>query len=837
MAYRRSLNPVKKSCCTKLLCVQRRMQSSSSSPGPGASGGPKKPQIPGLPEGWPEDMPPMPESLKMPPGMGSDKQFNTEALYTTNDRQPDTTTGKLTPRERIGNLDSMLDKEVLRNKERSEAMSARFAVEEDTSPMDGVCIGIDLGTSNSCISYYDEETGRPQIIPNKSGSWVFPTVISFQKDHKIRLFGEAARVASKTNPFTALSSGKRLIGRRFGELSRVVGQHERTNKLIFSSTGEPSVDVGGRVYSVVHITGMFLRHLKNSAEESLGKSVPQCVVSVPAYFTPQQKVATEDAALIAGFDVLEVIDEPTAACLTYSLLGEKDRNDTDESVKHYIVIDLGGGTLDCAVMRYERSNDTLSVIGTHGDPLLGGNDWDNVLMHHFAQNFRRVHGIDLEANKHAAGEIKVLQLEAEKAKIWLTHNDVYTSHMGTFHFDEKKRDCVPLSIRLDRRQYDILTRGLIDRCIRNLHTTLQKVSLKPRDIHDVLLVGGMTRDPPFQKGISDFFGRPPVSSSSCPPDYAVAMGAAIRAAMLNKKLPDVQTKIDFAVQPTTRMGKLVFAVGQMLGVRTKGLGTAVRWRGKVAGLTEDEIKRYAKEIVEHEAQCSRRSELDNIEEQADQALQRLSRISEFRQGEIDQQMKLLQEQIKFWQYMVHQFHNHEESLMRTVNELNALLDDLDGMSAGVNKDAIDDTGRVKLDPSKVLRRKAADKLPADKKTHDNFVEKGVSDPKSRAQVPIMEETRTSMFNTRMQDMATFEPPPPPGEDRSVHAAAKLLADNNDKLASERKQFEAGRAGARADLNRAPREDSEGGDNVGDMRATLDAFRREYRQEGEEAAKK
>eukprot|EP00759_Apiculatamorpha_spiralis_P034198 PhF_6_TR35366/c0_g1_i1/m.51356/K04043/dnaK, HSPA9; molecular chaperone DnaK len=694
-------------------------------------------------------------------------------------------------------FDQALKYEHDRNIDRTQQLSAQFKLVEDSEiPSDAVTIGIDLGTSNSCLSYFSEEKGRPVIIPNKTGSWVFPTVVSFQKQHHVRLFGEEARVASKSNPGSALSSGKRLIGRRYGELSRVRAQHERTNQLVFSSTGEPSVQVEGRQYSVVHVTGMFLRHLKNSAEEHLKKPVAQCVVSVPAYFTPSQKVATEDAALIAGFDVLEVVDEPTAACLTYTLLGNEERKHLNKDVQHYFVIDLGGGTLDCAVMRYRRDEDVLSVIGTHGDPILGGNDWDNVLMKHFVENFRKQFGIDLDdGDPIHAGEIRIVQLEAEKAKIAMTTQDVYTSHTATFHFDQKRRDCLPLSIRLDRSRYEALTRDLVDRCIRNVHATLEKVNLKVKDIDDVLLVGGMTRDPPFQEGIAGYFRRNPVSSSTCPPDYAVAMGAAVRAAMLKGQLKHLKTHTEFDIAPTTQVGKLMAQARKTLGLQST-IMTAVRWRGRAQGLSESEIKKYAMEIVEHEAQGKRRIVLDELEELADDTLQRLARHADFRQGEIEQQAKVLQEQVKFWQYMVHQFHSHEEALRRAVTELTNLLDDYEGI-APENPKARDDSGRVVLDQSKVLRKVAAKKLPEGKTNlEDRF-------HSSRATLPTAEVTKDNRFTEALQEMVSREPPPPPGEDKSVHHALRAVEEAHAQEEADKQ------AEAKAKLRRDDIEDMEG----------------------------
>jgi len=657
--------------------------------------------------------------------------------------------------------------------ERADDIASHYQVHEELtqeSPQDATCVGIDLGTSNSCLSYFDSVSGKPLIIPNKTGSWVYPTVIAFAKDHKVRLFGEAARISSKSNPRAALSSGKRLIGRRFGELGRVINYHNRTNELRFSSTGETSVEVEGRVYSVVHITGMFLRHLKKSAEENLGRPVSQCVVSVPAYFTPAQKVATEDAALIAGFDVLEVIDEPTAASLTYTLLGRQQRQMEQKQQQYYFVMDLGGGTLDCAVLRYRKDSDTLTVIGTHGDPILGGNDWDSVLANHFTERFRKNTGIDLIATQRA-GPLKYISLEAEKAKIALTHSDLYRSHMRSFHFCDTRRDVVPLSIRLDSTQYEFLTRPLVDRCIRNLYATLQKVQLRARDIDGVLLVGGMTRDPPLQRAVTEFFGKEPVRSEHCPADYAVAMGAAVRGAMLKGLLPDFQTKTEFDLIPTTKLRKALYTVRRALGLSSTALPT-VKWRGKATGYSDENIRKYAKEIVEHEAQTAHRKLIEDTEEQADKALIRLNKHTDFRQGDVEQKFTSMQDQVKFWQYMVHHTHKHEACLQKAVRELNLHLDELEGKGLAVHPTAVDSTtGKVILDPSKVLRKVAAKALPKGSSPEAVVLPKS----SSRATLQPAESTLDNLYETALKEMASHEPPPPPGlAGVSVHAALHVL---------------------------------------------------------------
>ncbi|CUE70866.1 heat shock protein 70, putative, partial [Bodo saltans] len=274
--------------------------------------------------------------------------------------------------------------------------SARFVVEKTERSNSGRVIGVDLGTTNSCISYIDKETNMPRIIPSPTGSWVFPTAVTFLAGHNLRTFGEEARASVRTSASATLCSGKRLIGRRFGELGRVQSQLHKTNQLTMTEKGDVAVEIMGRTYTIVHITAMFLRYLKIEAEKFLKEPVDCIVVSVPAYFTPQQKVATEDAALCAGFDVLEVIDEPSAACLTYTVLNKDNPQMSAKRIHRSLVFDLGGGTLDCAILENDIKKKTFTLAATHGDALLGGNDWDTAISQRFQDQFEKKWKIPIE---------------------------------------------------------------------------------------------------------------------------------------------------------------------------------------------------------------------------------------------------------------------------------------------------------------------------------------------------------------------------------------------------------------------------------------------------------
>ncbi|ORC87594.1 heat shock 70 kDa protein [Trypanosoma theileri] len=593
------------------------------------------------------------------------------------------------------NMQNAMEMEAKRRMELDEATRSRFVVvKEETRERNGRVIGIDLGTTNSCISYIEDGSNKPKIIPSPTGSWVFPTAITFDKNHKVRLYGEEARACVRTSASATLCSGKRLIGRGVGELGRVQSQLHKTNMLTLNEKGEIAVEIMGRTYTVVHIIAMFLRYLKHEAEKFLKEPVDAVVVSVPAFFTPQQKVATEDAALAAGFDVLEVIDEPSAACLTHTVLRRSTKKEKKEiSIQKHIirslVFDLGGGTLDCAIMEHDQRRGTFTLVATHGDPLLGGNDWDSVLSQHFADQFERKWRVPLEDAEGNVGQgvatYRQLLLEAEKAKIHFTHStDPYYGYNRAFHFSEKLRDIIPLEATLTLEEYVEITRPLRIRCIECLNKLFEHTKYHVTDIDNVLLVGAMTRDPPIRHMLTEYFGRPVASENSCPADYAVAIGAAIRGAMLQGKFNDLSANTRFVTGTIQSMRhgslfrRLWNRVGSFLSHSGNPNAIGQRWRGRAKGLSDQEIANYAKELVEFEAACDRRLLLERAENDANFIMRRVTADANKRQGMQEKRVRQLSEQLKFWQYMVHNFHDHEEELMRTVKELEQALDELEG---------------------------------------------------------------------------------------------------------------------------------------------------------------
>lgn len=733
---------------------------------------------------------------------------------------------------------TVMQKEARRQLELASQTTSRFMITKAERSNSSRVIGIDLGTTNSCVSYIDNETGLPRIIPSPTGSWVFPTAITFDRNHLVRTFGEEARACARTSASATLCSGKRLIGRRFGELGRVQAQLHKTNTVTVTEKGEVAVEIMGRTYTIVHITAMFLRYLKNEAERFLKEPVESVVVSVPAYFTPQQKVATEDAALCAGFDVLEVIDEPSAACLTYTVLNKEAI--PDKRIVRSLVFDLGGGTLDCAIMEHDTKKHTFTLVATHGDSMLGGNDWDMVLSQHFADAFEKKWKIPIEDPNGNVGQGVVsqrnLMLEAEKAKVHFTHSDEpFHGYQRAFHFSEALRDIIPLDVTLTLDDYLALTAPLRKRCVDCLDKLFEHSGFKPADIDNVLLVGAMTRDPPVRKTLTEYFGKDVSDEVACPADYAVAIGAAVRGGMLQGKFPHLNSKTRFVsgTVQSQRSGSYLSNMWNMLTARKNVNANAIgtRWRGVVKGLSEEEISDYAKELVEFEAACSRRRLLERAEHDANLIMKRVATDSNKRQGMQERRLKQLTDQLKFWQYMVHNFHDHEEHLQRTVTELEAVLDELEGINVGNDQSSVTDDGTI--DISKVFnnlqgydpavekqrimddpfmkhvietqerRQPAAEQLANLQETKaaptgPKVLRRAAPLPKASqgateiidaghpvfvgSDVVMSEQTRSSLLHSHVKECSWREPPKPPGEEGSWREVQAAL-DQGEEIGS------------------------------------------------------
>ena len=380
-------------------------------------------------------------------------------------------------------------------------------------------IGIDLGTTNSCVAVM--EGGEPRVIPNAEGGRTTPSVVAIAKDGE-RLVGTVAKRQSVTNAQNTISSAKRLMGRKFEEeevqhLKRVAGF-----AITRRDNGDAGVDLGGRSYSPPEISAMILQKLKADAEAYLGETVTEAVITVPAYFNDAQRQATRDAGRIAGLEVLRIINEPTAAALAYGL---------DSKAEEMIAVyDLGGGTFDISIL--EIGDGTFHVKATNGDTFLGGDDFDNVLIEYLAAEFKRDQGIDLAQDRTALQRLKEA---AEKAKIELSSAQQTEINLPFITADASGPKHMVLN--LTRSKFEQLVGDLVDRSIAPVERALKDAGVSPQQVDEVVLVGGMTRMPLVQKRVQEFFGKEPHKGVN--PDEVVAIGAAIQAGVLKGDVKDV----------------------------------------------------------------------------------------------------------------------------------------------------------------------------------------------------------------------------------------------------------------------------------------------------------
>ncbi|MFW6067737.1 MAG: molecular chaperone DnaK [Myxococcota bacterium] len=383
----------------------------------------------------------------------------------------------------------------------------------------GRVIGIDLGTTNSCVAFLD---GREAVvIPNAEGSRTTPSVVSFGKDGERRV-GNVAKRQAVTNPENTVFAVKRLMGRRFGSDEAERHASLMPYKLVKADNGDAWVEVHGKQYSPPEISAFILQEMKKVAESYLGEEVTEAVVTVPAYFDDAQRQATKDAGRIAGLEVKRIINEPTAAALGYGF-GQKEG-------RRVAVYDLGGGTFDISIL--EISKGVFSVKSTAGDTLLGGEDFDNALVEFLAGKFQQDAGIDLRADRMALQRLKE---QAEKAKHELStslETDVNLPFIAADASGPKH-----LEIKVKRSDLDILVGELVDRTFGPCEQALADAGLDVQDVDEVLLVGGSTRMPLVQKKVSEFFGRQPHKGVN--PDEVVAVGAAIQGASLSGEVEEV----------------------------------------------------------------------------------------------------------------------------------------------------------------------------------------------------------------------------------------------------------------------------------------------------------
>ncbi len=377
-------------------------------------------------------------------------------------------------------------------------------------------IGIDLGTTFSCVAVM--ERGQPVVIPNPEGGRTTPSVVALGKE---RLVGTLARRQAVINPETTLYSIKRFMGRRYSEVTEEIKRVPF--KVVPADNGDAWVEVNGQKYSPPEISAMVLQYLKKAAEAYLGEAVTKAVITVPAYFNDSQRHATKDAGRIAGLEVLRIINEPTAAALAYGL-------DKKKSEK-IAVYDLGGGTFDISIL--EIGEGVFEVKSTNGDTHLGGDDFDQRVMDWIIEEFRRENGIDLSRDKTALQRIREA---AEKAKCELSTSMETTISLPFIYADEK-RGPLHIDMRLTRAKLELLVADLIEKTLGPVKQALADAKLTPRDIDEVILVGGQTRMPKVQETVRQFFGKEPHKGIN--PDEVVAIGAAIQGAVLAGEVKDI----------------------------------------------------------------------------------------------------------------------------------------------------------------------------------------------------------------------------------------------------------------------------------------------------------
>ncbi len=380
-------------------------------------------------------------------------------------------------------------------------------------------IGIDLGTTNSCVAVM--EAGDPVVITNAEGSRITPSVVAFT-DSGERLVGQIARRQAITNPENTIFAIKRLIGRRFDDPEVKKAMKVLPYRIVKGPGGEAVVQIRGKNYSPAEISAFVLQKMKQTAEDYLGEKVTEAVITVPAYFNDGQRQATKDAGRIAGLNVLRIINEPTAASLAYGLDKKKDQK--------IAVFDLGGGTFDISIL--EIGEGVFEVKSTNGDTFLGGEDFDQRVIDYLADEFRKDQGIDLRQDRMALQRLKEA---AEKAKCELSTSMETDINLPFITADQSGPK--HLNMKLSRSKLEALCADLLDRLEGPCLTALKDAGLSPREIDEVVLVGGMTRMPAVQARVKKLFGREPHKGVN--PDEVVAVGAAVQAAVLKGEVKDV----------------------------------------------------------------------------------------------------------------------------------------------------------------------------------------------------------------------------------------------------------------------------------------------------------
>ncbi|MEM9975328.1 MAG: molecular chaperone DnaK [Pseudomonadota bacterium] len=381
-------------------------------------------------------------------------------------------------------------------------------------------IGIDLGTTNSCVAIMDGS--QPRVIENAEGARTTPSIVAFTDSE--RLVGQPAKRQAVTNPENTVFAVKRLIGRRVDDAEVTKDKKIVPYNIVDGGNGDAWVEAGGEKYSPSQISAFILQKMKETAESYLGETVEQAVITVPAYFNDAQRQATKDAGKIAGLEVLRIINEPTAAALAYGL----DKKET----KTIAVYDLGGGTFDITIL--EIDDGLFEVKSTNGDTFLGGEDFDMRIVNYLADEFKKEHGTDLTADKMALQRLKEA---AEKAKIELSSSSQTEINQPFISMDKNTGQPLHMVMKLTRAKLESLVSDLIKKSIKPCQAALKDAGLSTSDIDEVVLVGGMTRMPRVIEEVTKFFGKEPHKGVN--PDEVVAMGAAIQAGVLQGDVKDV----------------------------------------------------------------------------------------------------------------------------------------------------------------------------------------------------------------------------------------------------------------------------------------------------------
>ena len=385
-------------------------------------------------------------------------------------------------------------------------------------------IGIDLGTTNSCVAVM--ESGKPKVIENSEGSRTTPSIVAYMDDGEI-LVGAPAKRQAVTNPKNTLFAVKRLIGRRFSEKEVQKDINLMPYKIVENTNGDAWIEVRGKKIAPPEVSAQVLIKMKKTAEDYLGEKVEEAVITVPAYFNDSQRQATKDAGRIAGLEVKRIINEPTAAALAFGL----DKKEGDRKIAVY---DLGGGTFDISIIEIAEveGEHQFEVLSTNGDTFLGGEDFDQRLIDYLADEFKKEQGIDLRNDVLALQRLKEA---AEKAKIELSSTQ--QTEVNLPYITADARGPKHLNIKITRAKFESLVEDLIEKTVEPCKIAIKDAGVQLSEIEDVILVGGQTRTPKVQEKVKEIFGKEPRKDVN--PDEAVAVGAAIQAGVLQGEVKDV----------------------------------------------------------------------------------------------------------------------------------------------------------------------------------------------------------------------------------------------------------------------------------------------------------